>query len=434
MENHKHYVGFRNHTLILLKSAKDHFVTFAGFCHLLAGLQTLGIIPPSDGMFENEGISCEVFNLGYEDVPYKNTELMPMARKPTDFRGQNIYVGIDVHKKSFTVSVHGEGLFYKTFSQPADGQVLVKYLHRNFPGASYSAVYEAGFSGFWLQEFLESNGVNCIVVNPIDVPTTDKEKKQKRDRIDSHKLARSLKNGDLEGIYIPAFKVRQDRNLLRTRQQLVSDQTRCKNRIKSMLSFFGISIPEQFSHSGRYWSHRFMAWLKEVDLREESGNISMELLLKELLHLRELILRTDRAIWRLSKSGFYRDQVELLLTVPGVGRLTSMILLTELGNVSRFKSLDRLCSYFGLIPNVYGSGDTERIGEITKRGNGRLKRSLIESSWVAIRNDPALGLKYQELCTRMKGNKAIIRIARKLLNRIRYVLLNNTPYQMGVAA
>ena len=146
------------------------------------------------------------------------------------------------------------------------------------------------------------------------------------------------------------------------------------------------------------------------------------------------MLKATRKINELSRSKRFQKRCKLLLSVPGVGRLTAMILLTEIGEISRFKSLDHLCSYVGLIPNIYASGESERVGEITKRGNRHLRSHLIESSWVAVRNDPALTLKYQQLCGRMKGNKAIIRITRKLLNRIRYVLINEQEYELAVAS
>jgi transposase len=359
---------------------------------------------------------------------------MSIKSNQLDFTGQNIYVGIDTHKKSFTVTLQGEQLTYKTFSQPPDPTILVEYLSSNYPGASYYAAYEASFSGFWIQEQLQAAGVNCIVVNPCDVPTTDKEKKQKRDPLDSRKLARSLKNGELTPIYIPGKDQQMDRGLLRTRKRLVADQTRCRNRIKALLDFYGIHLPDQFQQAGTHWSKRFMGWLKACDLKEESGNQSLSLLIEEAEFIRSLVLKATRKINELSRSKRFQKRCKLLLSVPGVGRLTAMILLTEIGEITRFKSLDHLCSYVGLIPNIYASGDIERVGEITKRGNRHLRAQLVESSWVAVRNDPALTLKYQQLCGRMKGNKAIIRITRKLLNRIRYVLINEQEYELAVAA
>lgn len=351
-----------------------------------------------------------------------------------DFTGQNIYVGLDTHKKSFSVSIEGDRLFYKTFTQPPDPEILVDHLHKNYPGATFYAAYEASFCGFWIQKRLEKLGVNCIVVNACDIPVTDREKKQKRDALDSKKIARSLRNGELRAIHIPETQTQQDRSLIRTREQIINNQTRCRNRIKALLFYYGIEFPEQFRTSGTHWSKRFMEWLSGISLEFESGKKSLELLIKEATSLRVLVRDIDHEILMLAKQDRYSSNVKLLVTIPGIGRLIAMILLTEIGDISRFKKLDDLCSYIGLIPNVYSSGETERIGDMTRRGNKRLRSFLIESSWMAVRKDPALGCKYHELCNRMPGNKAIIRIAKKLINRVRYVLLNKEEYELSVAA
>jgi transposase len=359
---------------------------------------------------------------------------MSLKFNQIDFSGQNIYVGIDVHKKHFTVSIQGDRVFYKTFSQPPKTDVLADYLRRNFPGANYFAAYEAGFSGFWLQEELTRQDIHCIVVNPCDIPTSDREKKQKRDPLDSRKIARELKNGELHAIHIPDKESQQDRGLLRTREKLQANQTRCRNRLKAWLCYYGIDYPEQFQRSGSHWSKRFMTWLSELKSEHESGRMALKLLLKEAETLRTLLLEANKSITKLSRQERYAEDAALLLSVPGVGRLTAMILLTELGNIKRFATLDHLCAYIGLMPNVYGSGDNEKVGQITKRGNKHLRRYLIESAWVAIRTDQTLGIKYYQLCSRMTSNKAIIRIARKLTNRIRHVLLKKESYTLPLAA
>jgi len=104
-----------------------------------------------------------------------------------------------------------------------------------------------------------------------------------------------------------------------------------------------------------------------------------------------------------------------------------MIILTELETINRFESFDKLCSFIGLIPTTHSSGEKENIGEITHRGNSFLRGALVESAWIAARMDLALNKSYHDYCKRMEANKAIIRIARKLLNRIRFVLKNNQP-------
>lgn len=344
-----------------------------------------------------------------------------------DFTGQHIYVGMDVHKKSWSISIHTEHFEHKTFTQPPEVDKLVNYLQRTFPGATCHSVYEAGFSGFWIHDRLQERGIDSMIVNPADVPTKDKERADKADRVDCRKLARNLKNGDIKGIYVPSRVKVEDRNLVRTRQSMVRKQTRCKNQIKSILFFYGIPIPEN-SH----WSRRFINWIEAIRMEKTSGDLALKAHLEELKHLRQIIANLNRAILALSRTEEYRDDVLLLKTVPGISTLTAMTLLTELYDIFRFPSLDKLASYVGLVPNIRSSGETEHTMGITYRRNATLRTVLIESSWVAVRKDPALMMAFSKLSLRMRKTKAIVHIARKLLNRIRFVLKNRQQYVSAV--
>jgi len=348
-----------------------------------------------------------------------------------DFTGQNIYAGIDVHKKSWTVSIYSEELYHKTFSQPPKPEVLLHYLTKHFPKGTYFSVYEAGFCGFWIHDELHSLGINNIVVNPADVPTTDKEKKQKTDPVDSNKLARQLRNGDLEAIYIHKRNILEDRSLLRLRRTLVKDLTRNKNRIKSELYFFGIEIPEQFRKNPSYWSKRFLSWLNEVKFQQKSGADSFQILIEQVKTLRKNLLEINRRIRALSKEGYYQQRDALLRSIPGIGLTTAMVILTEIGNINRFANQEQLRSYVGLTPTSSSSGDNDVHGEMINRGNKFLKSAIMESAWVAARVDPVLHIDCIGFCKRMKKNQAIVRIACKLLNRVHFVLKNEMLYKNG---
>ncbi len=347
-----------------------------------------------------------------------------------DFTDQQIYVGMDIHKKSWSISIFTDQFEHKTFSQPPEVGVLVNYLKRNFPGAAYKSVYEAGYSGFWIHDRLQERGIQCLVVNPADVPTKDKERAGKTDRVDCRKLARNLRNGDIEGIYVPTRPKVEDRSLLRTRNSMVRKQTRCKNQIKSILSFYGIDIPDDFING--FWSKRFINWIESVQMERASGNLSLKIHLDELKHLRHIIAEMNHAIRALANSDDYRNNVRILKTVPGISTLTAMMLLTELYDINRFKTLDKLCSYVGLIPDTDSSGGKDLKTGMTGRRNAQLRFVLIESAWTAVRKDPALMMAFNELCKHMTKTKAIVRIARKLLNRVRYVLKNQQEYITAV--
>ncbi|MCW3789270.1 IS110 family transposase [Plebeiibacterium sediminum] len=192
------------------------------------------------------------------------------------FEGQSFYIGIDVHKKSWKVTILGEEYEHKSFSQDPEVKHLVSYLHNNFPGGNYHAVYEAGFSGFELSRKLNNSGVKCLVVHPADIPTSKKEKVQKTDKADSRKLARCLRSNAIDGINIPVRNLESDRALVRQRFRIVKEVGRIKNRVKSLLFQFSIEIPDAYSEmQTRSWSRNYLNWLKTVDIKETSLRVTL---------------------------------------------------------------------------------------------------------------------------------------------------------------
>lgn len=344
-----------------------------------------------------------------------------------DYSEAVISVGIDVHKKRWSVCIMIGPKVFKEFSQESDSGQLIIHLERNYPGAKIQCAYEAGFSGFGLYEALVESGIDCLVIHPADVPTTDKERRQKRDRIDAKKIAQALQSGQLKGIYVHSREFQELRALVRTRIRLQRNISRSKNRIKSHLDFFGKKIPPRWEN--RNWSGKFISWLEKIVFKSEAGKIALDVWIDSLKSDRKRLADLDRKLKHMIPSPDYQEQMELLMSVPGVGQLSAWILLSEIGAIDRFKNIDTLASYIGLIPEVSSSGETERIGPMTHRGNPFLRFILIEAAWRAISKDPGLLMSYQKLTKRMKGQQAIVRIARKLLNRIRYVLINKVSYQ-----
>ena len=142
------------------------------------------------------------------------------------FKGQNIYVGIDVHLKRWSVTILSETSVLKRMSQGADPDALHRYLTSHYPEAEYYSVYEAGFCGFWIHDRLTELGVHNIVVNPADVPTMSSEKLRKTDAVDSRKLAVSLRAKQLRGIYTPDSEALEIRSLIRLKNSITKDMTR----------------------------------------------------------------------------------------------------------------------------------------------------------------------------------------------------------------
>jgi transposase len=349
------------------------------------------------------------------------------------FSGQTLYVGLDVHKKNWAVSILSDHHELKTMSADPNPQTLAKFLFRNYPGAEFLAVYEAGFSGFGACRELKSLGIACQVVHPADVPTTHKEKIQKTDSIDSRKLARMLRNNEISSIHIPDEELETDRSLTRQRFNLSKDLTRQKIRVRSMLLQYGIEIPERFSKSQyRSWSKPYMEWLRSIPLISAQLQKVINNYLETGLVLKKQLLDATRQIQALSKTERYKKNCELLLSIPGISTLVAMNLLVQFGDIHRFKSFPELCNYVGIAPTMHSSGEKSVTGKLSNRGRKSIKILLVEASWVAVRKDPALTLCFNELAKRMNKNKAVIKIAKKLLNRIRYILINQTPYELGV--
>lgn len=349
--------------------------------------------------------------------------------KKLDFTGETIFCGIDVHKTSWKVCVRSQYMEFKTFLQPPSVQILVNYLRKNFPSANYCAAYEAGFCGFNYQREFIKYGVKCIVVHAADIPTSDKERRQKNDTVDCRKISRCLSDGSLKGIHIPDVQRQNDRHLVRNYKQFVRDRTVFKNRIKGWLLFQGIEVPTEMQPNQKSWTKKFIHYLNSLEVNSLSARTSLNLLLKGLLNANEQVQETSKALRSLVSEEHINSQFYLLRSVPGIGVLTALQIITEIGDINRFQTFDQLCSYVGIIPNMRLSDNKGFTGEITHRGHPMLKSALVECSWRAIRDDPALTRAFSEYCKRMKKNKAIVKICRKLLSRIRFVLRNQIPYE-----
>ncbi len=241
-----------------------------------------------------------------------------------------------------------------------------------------------------------------------------------------------MRSGDLVPIYVPSSKTIEDRCLVRDRSMLVRDSTRNKNRIKSFLYFHGIKLPPSFENSRTHWSKRFICWLEAIKMKEDSSKLTLSLLVSECKKLRDTILDVTRSIRKLSQTEAYVEQEKLIRTVPGIGSITAITFLTEIETISRFSNNDQLHSFIGIVPSTNYSGEDEKVENITSRGHNILRSAIIESAWRAVVHDPALMKAYHEYCKRMAPNKAILRIAKKLLNRISFVLKNKQPYRLSV--
>lgn len=352
-----------------------------------------------------------------------------MRSKNIDFTGKNIYVGLDVHKKSWGVTILLDELEHRTFTSVPNPNVVHKYLNKHFPGGTYLSAYECGFSGYCHHRQLNELGIKNIVVNPADVPSSNKDKTTKTDKVDSRKIARGLRNGELKGIHVFDRVHEEFRSFVRQRTIFQKDLRRAKQRIKSSLMYHGIDIPEDFDEAS--WSNSFEDWLASLEMSTTNGTQVLENLYQNYLFNKNQIRILAIDIKKYARR-HYKEDYNLLRTIPGIGQLTAVAIISELGDIKRFKNLNHLASYVGIMPMSYNSGESEQSRGMTYRANNWVRTMLVEASWQAIRKDPAMMQYYLRHSGKTNGKKAIIKVSRKLLNRVRYVLKNKQPYELGI--
>jgi transposase len=330
-------------------------------------------------------------------------------QNPDDFRGQKFYVGIDVHKKSWAVTVRSLNFVVAHFTQPPSPGALLSHLQRKFPGGEYFSVYEAGFSGTGAHEEFCKLGIKNIVVHPGDIPRTDKEKKNKTDVHDSRSLAFNLEKGNLHSIFVMSRQQQEFRALFRLRESKARDVARAINRLKGCLLFFGIDYSSIFEG---YISARVITWLRKLHMTNEAGAFTLKKYIDDLVHQRNELGKITKALRSQAKKD-YSLPYKCLLSVPGIGFTTAIGLLAEIGDFNRFKDPAEYCSFLGLIPWQHSSGESIQVKGIQPRCNKHLRPLLVEASWFAIRNEPSL-LKYYRKHAVKNSRHAIIKVARKL--------------------
>ncbi|MBL1407542.1 IS110 family RNA-guided transposase [Sphingobacterium faecale] len=346
------------------------------------------------------------------------------------FSDQQIFLGIDVHKKNWNISVYIGDTFFQNFHQEANSLLLLNYLNSHFPEGHYVACYEAGFCGFSVQRELKSLGIDCIVVNPADIPQTNKGMLSKTDTSDSRRLGTALSRGLLNPIYIPDKITESDRQLIRYRRKTLTDLQKKRKILKSAFHSMGIVIPKE--HDKPYWTKRFIEWIRNLNPAEISSRILISHVVDDVEFLRRRLLQINKDVRQLSSHERYKEAYSILISAPGIGIITAMTLLTEIGEIKRFDNFGKFNSFIGLCPSEFSSGETIRKGKMTSRANTALRPLLIEAAWIAIRTDPALALKFQELIKTRTKKRAIVVIARKLLSRIYHIWTNTRLYEKGI--
>lgn len=324
-----------------------------------------------------------------------------------------IMVGCDLHDRSMLIrfAIDSAKPQQKSFRNDADGRkrmiALLKLLAREHNSTRIVFAYEASGLGFGLCDLLFDHGIECHVLSPTHLPKTPKSARQKTDAKDAQMLLEQLRGyvlagNDLPAVWTPPQRLRDDRELVRCRTDMADESTRVKLQILSLLKRRGIEKPA--CYTGSTWSKKLVKWLYDLAARLDStvGPV-LTTYVKQFEMYRDELARLDKCLRELSRQDRYAHAHLALRKIPGVGLLTAMTFLTEMGDLNRFNNRREIAAYLGLCPASYESGEANnRKGRITRQGPSRLRRMLCQAAWISLGRDPEAAAAYD----RIKGGKA----------------------------
>jgi len=322
------------------------------------------------------------------------------------------YIGIDLHKKFSQVTVLGENGEVKERVK-IDNREEVLNRHFNNSDEPSKAVIEATFSWGWLADYLQSRKIEVVLAHPQKVKAIASSQ-IKTDKVDSEILAKLLRANLIPEAYFCPKPLREIKEVLRSRASLVGLKTQVKNKIHALLHKYNIRKDEEFSD---LFGKKGKEFLHSLQLGEYTTPV-LKRYLETLDFLDQEIAKTNIDL----KDVFEKDETaKFLEKLPGIGYYTALTLSKEIGDVNRFPSAKHLCSYAGLVPSTYQSGEHTRHGKI-KQGNKYIRWLLIESVPKTIKKDKYLFSFYQKIKTKKGHNKAKVATARKILGQIWYLL------------
>lgn len=337
-----------------------------------------------------------------------------------------IMVGCDLHHRSGVIRFAiGQGEPQQmVFSNDTLGRGLLiqrlKQVSQEHQVKRIVLAYEASGQGYGFSDFLNDHGIECYVLSPTHLPKTAKSAKQKTDSRDAQMLLEQVRGFVLAGnrlpvVWNPPQRLRDDRELVRARIDASDETTRIKLQILSMLKRYEIRQPSFYASQ---WSKKFVTWLRET---ADALDRVVAPVLHSLVDRYELYSaeqkKLEKAVQELSQTDRYREACRELRRLPGIGLLTAMTFLTEMGDLERFHNRREVAAYLGLCPASFESGEAhDRKGRITRQGPARLRKMLCQAAWVSLRDSPEASTTFHRI-KGGKGNrtkKALVALMRRL--------------------
>lgn len=341
-----------------------------------------------------------------------------------------LFIGIDVHKSKWVVTVRTYDLELKTFSMKPSAEELENFLIKNYPGADYRIVYECCFSGFWIYDYFSEKGYR-IIVTPTNRIYKDGST-IKTDKIDSRKLALQLSRELLREVIVPAKRIREYKYIFRIYDKQKMRQGQILRQIKAFL--------EQKNHPLKWsrWNKGLLEKLKTLKFEDKLFDLKFGNLLKEYEYLAGQIKDSEKVIEKIKESAAGGEElgrsIEIIEKINGIGIISSVRMCLYLfDRKDRFESSEKLNHYLGFTPSERSSGDKISRGRSGMCGNRQLRSIIIQLAWMTVRKDGTLLDKFDRVY-KSSGSKqkAIVASARKLMTKIYAAIQKEEDYRINI--
>jgi transposase len=346
-------------------------------------------------------------------------------------RDYDLFAGLDVDKKSISVTFTDHQGLLKSMRMPYSVEHLVNHIRKHYGDKKVAFAYEAGPTGYGLYDGLVAQQYPCLIVSPSMIPKAPGQR-VKTNRLDSRGISENLRGGQLKSIHVPTTLYRELRHLTQLRDALVSEAVAMKQRIKSLLLMEGLEFPP--APPGSQWSFMVKDKLRKLPC-SAVVRFKLDQLLDNLEFTEKQVLKATHEIRRFCQNDPELSQcIDYLKSLPGIGWIVASQMLARVGDWRQIKNIRQLPAFVGLVPTESSTGERTDRGSITHSGDPRLRSKLIQASWSAIRQDGELREFFRTVAKKhprhLASRVAIVAVAHKLSVRAAVVLMKQRPYEV----
>jgi len=316
-----------------------------------------------------------------EEIRLETASALETIREATEEARYPAYIGLDVHKETIVVAVARAGREApesrsEIANKPKRVAKLVERLNQEFEGEVLLFCYEAGPCGYGIYRQLLGLGHDCQVVAPSLIPKKPGDR-IKTDRRDARKLAQALRSGDLTAVWVPDEEQEAMRDLTRARNDMKGQERKARQQLNAYVLRHGHAWPSNKTR----WTQTHYNWLESLKFAHDWQQVVLQEYIDAVKAGSQRVADITAQMERVLPQWSLAPVVDSLVALRGIDKLAAMVLLAELGDISRFESPRQLMAFLGLVPSEHSSGGRRRQGAITKTGNSHARRMLVESAW-----------------------------------------------------